>query len=89
MCALTIDVNTLNEIIVQYEQKKQTITIEYKNLEPYKNKVLSLGALIDVFYPVGSIYTNMNNINPSQLFGGAWVGTTSSVPGSFAWKRMA
>lgn len=29
--------------------------------------------LYDLFYPVGSIYMTMVNINPSQLFGGTWV----------------
>ena len=28
--------------------------------------------LIDLFYPVGSIYTSMNNTNPNTIFGGTW-----------------
>lgn len=27
---------------------------------------------IDTFYPVGSVYLSVNNVNPSALFGGTW-----------------
>lgn len=30
-------------------------------------------ALVDLVYPVGSIYMSVNSTNPSQLFGGTWV----------------
>lgn len=29
-------------------------------------------ALLDMFYPVGSIYMSVNSGNPSSLFGGTW-----------------
>ena len=29
-------------------------------------------ALLDMFYPVGSIYMSVNSTNPSLLFGGTW-----------------
>ena len=29
-------------------------------------------ALLDMFYPVGSIYMSVNSVNPSSLFGGTW-----------------
>lgn len=32
----------------------------------------SKASLADMIYPVGSIYMSVNNINPSELFGGAW-----------------
>ena len=33
---------------------------------------LTKQALIELLYPVGSIYISMNNVNPSVLFGGTW-----------------
>ena len=30
-------------------------------------------ALLDLIYPVGSIYMNLNSTNPATLFGGTWV----------------
>lgn len=32
----------------------------------------TLGDLLDLVYPVGSIYMNVNNINPQSVFGGSW-----------------
>ena len=34
---------------------------------------------IDDVYPVGSIYMNVTNTNPSTLFGGTWVQYTEGV----------
>ena len=32
----------------------------------------AISGLIDLIYPVGSIYMSVNNANPSVLFGGTW-----------------
>lgn len=37
----------------------------------YKKKKLS-----DIFYPVGSIYLSVNDIDPSTLYGGTWTRVT-------------
>jgi len=29
-------------------------------------------SLVDMIYPIGSIYMSVNNVNPSTLFGGTW-----------------
>ena len=38
------------------------------DLEDYR-----LPSIVDAIYPVGSIYMNVNNVDPSQIFGGTWV----------------
>ena len=35
--------------------------------------------IVDIIYPIGSIYMNLNNVSPSVLFGGEWV----SINGRF------
>ena len=53
-----------------YIQSDATIT----KLEGNRNlsSLLTIGGLLDYLYPVGSIYTSMNNTNPNLLFGGTW-----------------
>lgn len=38
----------------------------------YEGGGRTLGDLLDLVYPVGSIYMNVNNINPQSVFGGSW-----------------
>ena len=32
----------------------------------------AIGTIVDMVYPVGSIYMSVNSVNPSTLFGGTW-----------------
>lgn len=38
-------------------------------------------SILDMVYPIGSLYWSMNNIDPNKLFGGTWqsIGTNDSV----------
>lgn len=38
----------------------------------YEGGGRTLGDLLDLVYPVGSIYMNVENINPEDVFGGTW-----------------
>ena len=39
---------------------------------PITDSVLTVQALIDLFYPIGSIYMSMSDIPPANRFGGTW-----------------
>lgn len=42
------------------------------NIENELNAKVNTSDLIDLIYPVGSIYMSVNSTNPSTLFGGTW-----------------
>lgn len=51
------------------------MTTEKVNLQKWMEHVTadtSDGALVDLIYPVGSIYMSVNNVSPETLFGGTW-----------------
>ena len=54
------------------------------NIESVTQMFKTLGAvenIVNLIYPVGSIYISVNSINPSNLFGGTWVAWgTGRVP---------
>lgn len=61
--------NNQSEMMQQLEETKKTILQIQENLIDTKktaNEVLLKA------YPIGSIYTSINNVNPSTLFGGKW-----------------
>lgn len=43
------------------------------NLNSINNINIGNDTLLDIIYPIGSIYTNNSNTNPSVTFGGTWV----------------
>lgn len=42
------------------------------NIENELNAKVNTSDLIDLIYPVGSIYMSANNVSPANLFGGTW-----------------
>lgn len=51
----------------------QATTISNADLIPIvQNNETKSVSLIDMIYPIGSIYMSVNNVNPSTLFGGMW-----------------
>jgi hypothetical protein len=62
------------------------------NISRMESRISSLETkannLLDKFYPVGSIYTSMNNQAPNFIFGGSWTVITSPFPGANSWIRI-
>lgn len=53
------------------DQAIQTHTQEILN-NLTNNKQIGSIKLVDLFYPIGSIYLSLNNTSPADLFGGVW-----------------
>ena len=45
---------------------------EDKLSEEIKNKLNGMGGIVDLIYPIGSIYMSVSSTSPSVLFGGTW-----------------
>ena len=66
------------EIVVRIEDELSIHEIEYR-LDPgidaiviEGNKVISMNGLVNLLYPIGSIYMSVNDVNPQTFFGGVW-----------------
>ena len=63
--------------------KNEQVLINGKNiLNEEQNKTFD--KLLDMVYPVGSIYMSVNSTDPSVLFGGTW----AQIIGRFLWATV-
>ena len=67
--------------ILIYEERGGRLQINYNGIlksssEKGTSMYLTKNELIDLFYPVGSIYTSMNSTSPATIFGGTWTQIT-------------
>ena len=61
-------------LTINLRQKKSTLSMEYTG-EFEKSITIhdwETGTIVDLIYPVGSIYMSVNNVNPSTFLGGTW-----------------
>ena len=67
--------------ILIYEERGGRLQINYNGISKSApgegtSIYLTKNELIDLFYPVGSIYTSMNSTSPATIFGGTWTQIT-------------
>ena len=69
------------------EWQSNTVT-RYKNItvSTLGNSTGSIN-IVDMIYPIGSIYMSVNNMNPENLFGGLWerIGQGRTIVGEGTW----
>lgn len=52
--------------------------VDVKNVKITRKRIDSSNELVDMIYPVGSIYMSVNNVSPQYLFGGTWTQITDT-----------
>lgn len=52
--------------------------VEVSNVKITRKRIDSSNELVDMIYPVGSIYMSVNNVDPQYLFGGTWTQITDT-----------
>ena len=70
------------KILMLKGEKGDTVSAEWGTITGDISAQTDLtSTVVDLVYPVGSIYMSVNNANPSTLFGGTWVSWgTGRVP---------
>ena len=66
----TLSINMPKEEVITYTHDTKSLNILSEDLTD--NNVYSASKLLDIIYPIGSVYMSMNDINPNVLFGGTW-----------------
>lgn len=74
---MSLKENTLVKVVMlQGEQGEKGDTGDIDNidemLEALEDVVYTKEEMVDVVYPVGSIYISVNNVSPASIIGGVW-----------------
>ena len=66
------EIDILNETVTQNVEEIAVIKETLENPEGGSGDVTP-STVVDLIYPVGSIYMSVNSVNPSTFFGGTWI----------------
>lgn len=54
------------------EQMRNAFTQVQNDITELQGEMPTSSTIVDLIYPVGSVYLSVNSTNPAQLFGGTW-----------------